>query len=691
MTRPVTICVLTYGDYPELARRCINSIVSNCDRNHYRLVVGANSVNHHTRDYLNTLVSIGSIDALYESEININKCPMMRRMFQDIDSEFIWWFDDDSNIIDTQALSQRLAIARTASPSTVIWGHEFFFGDEKDFSYGTDVVGFVRSAPWYRGRNPPSWERGGKDEYDFEGRGVGDGRWFFITGGCWFIRTSVIRALDWPDRRMIKRNDDVFLCEAIRQQGWHVADIGPLGVMINDAARRGAGEDLASMQHQMSAPPFQPSGWFSDEEAQIYRSLVQQIRGGIIVEVGVWQGRSLQAILDLCRENNNRVFAIDNWNPPADDPDYAEARDTDIYAIFLKNLERLGHTSTVEVIRDDSARAAGRFADRSVDLLFLDADHNYEAVKRDIHAWLPKLKDHSCLCGHDYTFREGVRHAVQEIFHDRVELLGGSIWRARAEQPSPSAKGCAFIPTFRDSARLYENFDGRSNLLSELDTFIYDDNFEAGESELVRSFCERNGFTYRLRERPRHGSWEDAQGDLSGYNKFIWKAICELGQAYDYVIKLDTDTLLLDPTWYHEISRILLTNPGTIAGTLETRPMKDVVSFWMLAKYAGYNVARTTYVTHMQGGLYGLGRDATGSLRSMGFLEGRHVFFGEDCYISYCCHLCGITFQPLMSVGSWFRAYRPKLETIAYLKAIHPLMRSEWDAFERTTVARPSV
>src|SRR5690242_14825930 len=106
MTRPVTICVLTYGNYPELAKRCINSIVSNCDKSQYRLVVGANAIDHHTRDYLNTLLSEGSIDNLYQSEININKCPMMRQMFYDIDTEFIWWFDDDSHIFDHQAFSQ---------------------------------------------------------------------------------------------------------------------------------------------------------------------------------------------------------------------------------------------------------------------------------------------------------------------------------------------------------------------------------------------------------------------------------------------------------------------------------------------------------------------------------------------------------------------------------------------------------
>ena len=42
--RPVTICVLTYGDYPQLAKRTIESIRFHCARSSYRLVVGANAV-----------------------------------------------------------------------------------------------------------------------------------------------------------------------------------------------------------------------------------------------------------------------------------------------------------------------------------------------------------------------------------------------------------------------------------------------------------------------------------------------------------------------------------------------------------------------------------------------------------------------------------------------------------------------
>jgi FkbM family methyltransferase len=247
----VTIGVLTYGDYPRLARRTIESIRQHCDRSAYRLVVGANAVGAETRAYLEGLEAEGEIDRLILSPDNLNKCPMMRRMLAGVATEFFWWFDDDSYVIAPEALPERLRVARGSPSHHVMWGHMFFFGHENDFNYGTDVVAYVKRAPWYRGLEPPSWEPGGKGETDFQGQGTGDGRWFFITGGCWFIRTHVLRDLDWPAPGLIKRNDDVLLCEAIRQQRWECHDIGPMATAINQEPRRGVGEDQATMESQM--------------------------------------------------------------------------------------------------------------------------------------------------------------------------------------------------------------------------------------------------------------------------------------------------------------------------------------------------------------------------------------------------------------------------------------------------------
>jgi len=250
---PLTVCVLTYGPYAALARRAIDSIRRHFDRSSYRLVVGANAPGEETWRYLVGLSGEGAIDRLHLSAENLNKCPMMRRMFADIDTDYIWWFDDDSYVKDATALPAWLGKAQASPADVAAWGHVWFFGNVNDFNYGTDVVGFIRRASWYRGQEPPSWEPGGRGDWNFEGKGTGDGRWFFATGGCWMIRTSAVRALDWPDPGLVKRNDDVFLAEAIRQRGWRTMDVGSPGVAINTEPRRGVGEDPATMERQMES------------------------------------------------------------------------------------------------------------------------------------------------------------------------------------------------------------------------------------------------------------------------------------------------------------------------------------------------------------------------------------------------------------------------------------------------------
>ena len=246
----LTICVLLYGDYHLLAKRCIDSVVNLCQRGDYQLSVGCNTVGSATQRYVQKLFDDGIIHHLYASPTNLNKCPMMRRMFQDVRTQFIWWLDDDSYLVAPDALSKRIELVSSAPPTSALWGHQFFASHENDFNRGEDMVEFVKKSSWYAGKEPPSWNPGGKGVNNFQGKSSGDGRWFFITGGSWVVRTTAIRQLDWPPPEMIKCADDVFLSEAMRQHGFQCHDTGPMGVLINAARRRGDGEDAATMQRQ---------------------------------------------------------------------------------------------------------------------------------------------------------------------------------------------------------------------------------------------------------------------------------------------------------------------------------------------------------------------------------------------------------------------------------------------------------
>lgn len=69
-------------------------------------------------------------------------------------------------------------------------------------------------------------------------------------------------------------------------------------------------------------------------------------------------------------------------------------------------------------INSDSAEAALLFEPDSIDLLIVDADHSYEAVKRDIEAWIPKVTLEGKVFFHDYdaigTCLEGANYGVKQ-------------------------------------------------------------------------------------------------------------------------------------------------------------------------------------------------------------------------------------------------------------------------------------
>jgi predicted O-methyltransferase YrrM len=92
------------------------------------------------------------------------------------------------------------------------------------------------------------------------------------------------------------------------------------------------------------------------------------------------------------------------------------------------NLSRLASTDVLGHFHEiDSVAASRLYKDDSLDFAFIDADHSYAAVSRDIDAWLPKVRKGGIIAGHDYCNWPGfgVIEAVTERF-DRVEVWRGS-------------------------------------------------------------------------------------------------------------------------------------------------------------------------------------------------------------------------------------------------------------------------
>ena len=131
-----------------------------------------------------------------------------------------------------------------------------------------------------------------------------------------------------------------------------------------------------------------------------------------IAEIGSWKGRSTHPLCSGCQ---GKVFAIDHFMGSVGDglaPTEAEIREDGVYKAFCKNTQKFNN---LFVDRKDSLSAAKQYPDGFFDMIFIDAEHTYESVKKDLDVWLPKAR--KLICGHDYFDRfPGVVKAVNEKF-----------------------------------------------------------------------------------------------------------------------------------------------------------------------------------------------------------------------------------------------------------------------------------
>jgi predicted O-methyltransferase YrrM len=76
-----------------------------------------------------------------------------------------------------------------------------------------------------------------------------------------------------------------------------------------------------------------------------------------------------------------------------------------------------------------SWKAASRYADNSLDFVFIDAAHDLESVTKDIAAWWPKVREGGLLAGHDID-QPGVESAVYNAFGS-TERVSRRCWQVR--------------------------------------------------------------------------------------------------------------------------------------------------------------------------------------------------------------------------------------------------------------------
>lgn len=146
------------------------------------------------------------------------------------------------------------------------------------------------------------------------------------------------------------------------------------------------------------------------------------------VEVGVYKGHSIVFLAQqiLRNWNGQKIYAIDHW-----DNKYIEKFidcKFDLYEAYNYNLNINNCRNIIQDIRANSIDAAKCFAEKSLDFVFIDADHNFDSVYADINAWLPKICDGGTISGHDYGEEScDVKKVVDQIFCNKVKVMN-KVW-----------------------------------------------------------------------------------------------------------------------------------------------------------------------------------------------------------------------------------------------------------------------
>lgn len=174
-------------------------------------------------------------------------------------------------------------------------------------------------------------------------------------------------------------------------------------------------------------------GWFNFEP--FYRSMVRRApenKRSHFVEVGCWKGKSA-AFMAVEIANSGKdiwfdcvdTFRGSNEKAHKSDPD---VRNGTLLRTFQKNMEPVA--AFHHVIWKPSVVAARFYQDGELDLVFIDASHEFLDVRADIKAWLPKLRRGGILAGDDYGW-EGVKKAVDEQLGDGVKIWPEKTWEYR--------------------------------------------------------------------------------------------------------------------------------------------------------------------------------------------------------------------------------------------------------------------
>jgi hypothetical protein len=159
-----------------------------------------------------------------------------------------------------------------------------------------------------------------------------------------------------------------------------------------------------------------PGGWAACYYG-VFESIVNENKFSKVAEVGIGYGFHAKSILD--NTHVSMLYLIDPMQPYENDGFSTDVIGYGGFENLVTNIKThlSEHSSRYNWFRQPSISITeSQIPDESLDAVFIDADHSYEAVSKDIPFWFKKLRKGGWLLGDDYaSCHPGTAKAVDEF------------------------------------------------------------------------------------------------------------------------------------------------------------------------------------------------------------------------------------------------------------------------------------
>lgn len=156
------------------------------------------------------------------------------------------------------------------------------------------------------------------------------------------------------------------------------------------------------------------------------KTYYKNTEGLVGCEIGVWNGNNARSILNFVPIK--KLYLIDPYLPEykiTDNISENRKYNMKVYKYALRNLKK--YINKCRFIKHTSEDAVTHLPKKKdlFDFVYIDGNHNYPFIKKDIELYYPLVKKGGVLGGHDYLLWNGVHKAVDELLVEKnLEIMG---------------------------------------------------------------------------------------------------------------------------------------------------------------------------------------------------------------------------------------------------------------------------